>query len=1051
MRGWDLSGVRFPFVSLFLCVSLGLLPRESSAQPPAVRFHHLPPDIGLSQSDIECIAQDRIGFLWFGTEDGLNKYDGYRFTTYRHNPADSFSISDNYIWRLLQSKSGDLWIGTLKGGLNRYEVSTARFISYRNNPGDSSSLSSDNVTALYEDPHGNLWVGTWGGGLCRLDSGSTAFARYSHEPGNPNSLVSNFISSIRQDAEGNLWIGTWEGLAMLNPARTSFARFVSSPGDPGTLCNNMIWDILLDVHQNLWIGTRDGLDCFDPARKTFSHFRHAPTTPGSLSSSIIASLLEDRQGNLWVGTYEGGVCRLNPDKHTWTTYKGDTNPAAGPVRNDVLSMREDRADAIWFGTSGGISYLDPRTDKFFQYSTLPNDSASLMNIRSIAPAIGGGVWIGMNGEGVRKLDGQFRTTKIFRHSERDMTGLSSDQVLCVLEQRDGSLWIGTQGHGLNYLPPHARRFVHFTHNPADRRSLADNTVIALAEDRHGTLWAGTNGGGLNRFDPLRGGFDRYGYTGSPGSLGGNWIWSLFVDRSGTLWVGTWTKGLYRFDEATDRFESFVSNPEDSTSLSNNSVLCITETGDGSLWIGTHGGGLNRFDPVTKLFHAYTENDGLSNNVVLGILPDAHGHLWVSTNHGMSRFTVTTGEFRNFDVDDGLQSNEFDHGAYCGLPDGTMLFGGIAGLNIFHPDSIRDNSFVPPVVLAGFSVFDQPVDLPRPIYMTDHITLTHTENFFSFSFVALNYSSSKKNQYMYRLVGLDPGWVKAGTRGNAYYTNVPPGTYIFHVKGSNNDGVWNDVGSRLTVVVEPPFWETSWFRLLSAVAVFAAFAALYRMRVRRYERENFVQQNFSLQLMQSQENERKRIAGELHDSLVQSLLIVKNRSLLGLQASNDPLRTSKEFSEITAVITNAIDEVRRLAHNLRPYQLDRLGLTRALTALAETMSASSTTVFYPEIENIDSFFNADASILVYRILQEAVNNILRHAEATKATIIIRHVPGAVEIVVQDNGKGLPSGPGPSNGFGLNGVEQRVRMLNGTLAIHSSASTGTALSITLPVEA
>ncbi len=1050
MQGRKLSGARRVVVWCLFLPSVALFPNGVEAQALAVRFRQLAPDLGLSQSAIQCIAQDRIGFLWFGTEDGLNRYDGYHFTTFRHNAADSFSISDNYIWRLLCSRNGDLWIGTLRGGLNRHEVSTARFICYRNDPNDLTSLSNDNVTALYEDARGTLWVGTWGGGLCRLDSGANRFVRYRRDPSNHKSLISNFVSSITEDAEGNLWVGTWEGLARLDPTWTSFTSFTSDPGDPATLCNNMIWDLRIDRDQRLWIATRDGLDRYDLRKKVFVHFRSNPADPSSLGSNIIASLLEDSRGNLWVGTYEGGVCRIDPVTRAWVTYRAGTNAGAGPVRNDVISLAEDASGTVWFGTSGGISCYDPRADKFLQHTTLQKESPALTNIRSITQSSGGGVWIGLNGEGVVSLDPSFKVARTYVHRKGDTGTLSSNQILSVLEQRDGTLWVGTQGHGLNCLPRGASRFKHFVHDPANPSSLSENTVIALAEDRDGTLWAGTNGGGLNRYDRARGAFVQYKFSDSPGALGGNWIWSLFVDSRGTLWVGTWTRGLYRYDRARDRFEAFVSNPDDSTTLSNNSVLSIAETNDGLLWIGTHGGGLNRFNPGTKQFRAFTESLGLPNNVVMGILPDAHGNLWLSTNHGLSRFTPATGAFKNFDLDDGLQSNEFDHGAYCKIANGTMLFGGMGGLNIFHPDSIRDNAFVPPVVLTSFSIFDQPVTLPRPVYMTERIHLSHTEGFFSFKFAALNYSASKKNQYMYKLEGLDPDWVRAGTRGVAYYTNVPPGDYVFRVKGSNNDGIWNDAGTQVTVTIEPPFWGKAWFRILVGAALLGLLAALYRRRVHWWRREERIQREFSLRLVQSQEDERKRIAGELHDSLVQNLLIVKNRALLGQQSSHDPQRAAKEFSEITSVITSAINEVRDIAHNLRPYQLDRLGLTRAVTALGETMSASSTTVFTTSIENVDALFAADASILLYRVVQEAVNNILRHADASRASISVRNLARTVEIVIQDDGKGLPDNRGRGTGFGLSGLEQRVRMMGGILAISSLPEKGTTLTITLPVQ-
>ena len=356
--------------------------------------------------------------------------------------------------------------------------------------------------------------------------------------------------------------------------------------------------------------------------------------------------------------------------------------------------------------------------------------------------------------------------------------------------------------------------------------------MTLLEDSEGTLWVGTEVGGLDVFDPVRNVFVHHKHSSNVGSISGNWIWSLYEDSKANIWVGTWTTGLNRFVRATNKFETFIHKPADPNSLGNNSILSLVRGCDGVLWLGTLGGGMDQFDPTTHQFTHHTEKDGLSNNVVPGVLADAHGNLWLSTYKGISRFTPTTGDFQSYDISDGLQSSEFNQGAYCELTDGTMLFGGVAGLNYFHPDSIRKNTFVPPVEITGFNVFDEPLSLPQPVYATDHIGLRYTQNFFSFNFVALNYTSSSKNQYLYKLEGLDKDWVNAGARRIAYYTNVPPGRYMFRVRGSNNDGVWNNVGAQVDLVIAPPFWGTWWFRVLFLAAVMLSLFLFYRRRCTR---------------------------------------------------------------------------------------------------------------------------------------------------------------------------------------------------------------------------
>ena len=1030
--------------------SLCLLNRESISQPESLRFSHIAGDIGLSQSSVQCVVQDTTGFLWFGTEDGLNRYDGYRFTVYRHDPIDTFSISDNYIWRLLRSRSGDLWIGTLKGGLNRYEMSTGRFITYRNDPLDSTTLSHDNVPGLFEERNGTLWVGTWGGGLCKLDPAAKGFVRYRHDPGDTNSLSSNFVSSIQEDKDGNLWVGTSHGLIRIDSTRTHFTRYVHNPYDTKSLSDNMIRNLYIDRNDDVWIATPGGLNRYERTNRRFIHYYHNPQLPRSLSSNLVACMLEDSRGDFWVGTNEGGVCRLDRTTDAFVHFKQGVNPPEGAIGNDVLAIYEDRSGTVWFGTAGGISYFDPRADKFRLYAATPDDPKGFRHVRGMCESRKGGVWIGLNDAGVIRVDRWGRCLERHRANENNRHSLSSDKVLSVLEQRDGTLWVGTQGRGLNRLSPRTDRFVRYVNNPEDPRSLSDNTVIALLEDRNGMVWAGTNGGGLEMFDPERNVFVHHKHSNEPGSISGNWIWSLYEDSKRNIWVGTWTTGLDRFDRKTNTFEVFAHNPTDPNSLSNNSILCIGEDNEGMLLIGTHGGGLERFDGATHQFRHYTEKDGLSNNVVVGILPDKHGELWTSTYKGISRFTPATGAVRNFDVSDGLQSNEFNHGAYCRLSDGTMLFGGIRGLNIFYPDSIRDNTFVPPVVLTGFSVFNAPVPLPQPIGRADVITLSYTENFFSFDYVALSYSSSNKNQYMYKLEGLEDEWVKAGTRRVAYYTHIPPGSYVFHVKGSNNDGVWNEKGAQIAVVVTPPFWGRWWFRLIFSVMLVAGLFLFYRRRVKVLEKDRRTQQEFSLRLMESQENERKRIAAELHDSLGQDLLVIRNRALLGLKDANLSQNARDQLDQISSVATQAVNEVREIAYDLRPYQLDRLGLTKAITSI--TPGLATAVKLTMDVDPIDDAVREDQSIHVYRIVQEGINNILKHAEATEAHVVIRVEATNIRITISDKGKGMShQASNESNarrGFGIVGINERAKVLNGTMTIDSTPGKGTTLTVTIP---
>ena len=786
----------------------------------------------LSQSTVSSIVQDDKGFMWFGTWDGLNRYDGYNFTVFRHDPDDPDSLSSSNIAFLFEDRGGALWMGT-DNGLNRLDRTEGKFIRYQHDPDHPDSLSNNEVTSFFDDRTGVMWVGTKNG-LNRLERQTETFVRYQNNPDDPNSLSHNSVSCVYEDRTATLWVGTESGLNRLNRKQQklkteTFTHFRNDSADPRSLSHNSISCVYEDHAGALWIGTKGGLNRFDREREIFTRYQHDPADPRSLSSDEISCLFEDRSGTLWIGT-DRGLNKFDREKEKFVRYQNDPADIHSLSHDVVMSLFGDRSGVIWVGTyTGGLSKFDLETKKFVHYRTNSDIPESLSHnvVWAISEDRPGLFWIGTD-RGLNRFDQEAEKFTHYRHDETDPHSLGNDEIWSVLRDSSGLLWVGTKS-GLNAFDRKTETFTRYQINsdPDDSDYADENKIKAILEDRTGFLWIGTSGG-LNRFNRDSGIFTPYkNIPDDPLSLSNDTVWAICEDGDGKLWIGT-ENGLNQFDRGNETFIRYQADD----GLSNSWILSICEDSEGMLWLGTVGG-LNKFDRRQKTFTHYREKDGLPNDVVYGVLEDDHGNLWISTNKGISKFNPKTETFTNYNSKDGLQSNEFNVGACFKSSAGEMFFGGINGFNVFHPGDIQDNPHIPPILITNFQIgesSDMNFSLKKFVTETNEVMLSHKDKVLSFEFVALHYSSPRKNLYAYMMEGFDRDWIDSGTRRFARYTNLPPGEYVFRVKGSNNDGVWNEQGNSILFIMPPPPWKTWWaYSFYILLVIFALQCAVRHKR------------------------------------------------------------------------------------------------------------------------------------------------------------------------------------------------------------------------------
>lgn len=891
---------------------------SSFAQTQLLHFTHLGTENGLSELNPNCILQDSQGFMWIGTGDGLNRYDGYRFKVYKNDLKDPNSLSNNYVQSMAEDKDGNIWIGTEGGGLNKYDKKTDRFYWYTHNNRNSKSISGDFVTKVIIDKAGKIWAATQHNGLNELDPKTGNCVHYLHDENNLNSISDNDLMTLREDNQGNIWIGTVNnGLSVLDAKHKTFTNFKHIEGLKESLSGNKITAIFTDSENRVWIGTQEaGMDLFDRGSNTFKHFMHDPHNSNSLINNSVQDIVEDDNHNLWIGTENGG---LNIFIYAWDkffTYKHDDIDNSSLTSNSVDVITKDSYGNMWIGTfGGGVSLCKKSTGAFAHYmhSAQPN-SLSNNFVLSLYEDDNYNIWVGTDGGGLDLFNLKTGAFKAFKHQDGNKNSISGDNILDIKQDDQKNLWVGTWGYGVNVMDPHTRTFKNFKHDAANSNSLSGDNVYAIVQGPDKKIWLGTFGDGLNLYQPKTNSFIHYKHDPkNPASLAGDRINSLLIDSKGNLWVGTDDGGVSLYNPKTNGFTNFR-HDDNKNSLSNNTVLEVYEDHSGNIWACTLGG-LNLIDPVTKHFTVFKTKDGLPNDHIQAIMEDGSGKLWVSSNNGLSLFDPQTRIFKNFTTENGLQGDVFKAHSALRSRTGALYFGGINGFNSFFPDQIAETPYSPKLVLTKFQIFnktiepakndDDPSPLKVDISQTSSITLSHDQSVISFEYASLDFISPSKKRYAYILEGFDKGWNYVEDKNTAVYTNLPPGHYTFKVKSQNSEGKWSPNVLSLKVTIVPPFWLTWWFETLACIFIVGGIYGinLYRIRSilhKKQKLEKQVKARTAVVMRQAEElqsqSENLQLLNEALQSQSEELQAV-NEELLSqseeLQSLNEELQTQSE--------------------------------------------------------------------------------------------------------------------------------------------------------------
>lgn len=888
----------FFYMTLTLTLLFCFYP-NCNAQNQNLRFEHLGMEQGMSNETVTNIFQDSKGYLWFGTWDGLNKYDGYTFTKYKFDHSNPNSLSSNFIYTIWEDQQGLIWLGT-NDGLCKFDRYSEKFTRYKPDP--KSKFTDPNISAINEDRNGMMWIGSFGGGLCRFNRRIGKFL--------PDSFGLKGVNSIIRGKAGDLWIGSSGGLHQLivqpvTPDQLSEVKtnhYSPDLANPDGLSNVNVSCVFEDKTGILWLATDNGLNSFDKKRNSFRRYQHDPKNIHSISSNRMdawfgETFAEDREGNLWIAT-KGGINKLNRDRNVFTRYSRDLTTAYSLSSDSISAIFIDRSGILWAGTwKGKLNKANLIQKPFEQRGNSPGNINSLSNnaVTAILEDTFGIVWIGTDGGGLNRWDRKTNQFNHYKHDPDNIKTLRSNIVNAILEDRDGQLWI-CNGEFISKLNKHKEEFIHYNSLEKKYNNSDQPKILSTTEDHDGVIWLGAHIRVIN-FDKKAGKFIKYYYHNEADSTSicDYGATTIFPDSRNNIWIGHGSKGTDRLNKRTGIITHYKHNPTDPASISSNVVNSFYEDTKRNLWLATQGGGLCHFNYQTGKFTTYTDKNGLPDNSVYSILEDNKNQLWLGTANGLSRFDPVTEKFTNYDEKDGLASRFFAAGNRDRSPrykgkNGTFYFGGPNGFTFFHPDEIKADSTVVPVVITQFKLFDS---LVKGANETNEIVLKHNENYFSFEFSSLSFANSEKNQYSYKLEGVDKDWVYSGSRRYVSYTNIDPGKYTFRVMGTNSDGIWNEVGTSISIIIKPPWYRTWWaytlYALLFAGLVYAFIQ--YRINKIRMQHEIIVQKHKATEL------EMQSLRAQMNPHFIFNSLTSINRFIL----KNNQTQASEYLTKFSKLV------------------------------------------------------------------------------------------------------------------------------------------------------
>lgn len=882
------------------------------------KFSHINSDNGLSTGTVNCVFRDSKGYLWIGTIDGLNRYNGYEIEVFKTENGNPNSISGNVITSIDEDASGRIWIATRNSGVSVFDWNTADFTQIL--PGGQEGLPEESIQKLTVANENNVLIGLLGGGLCRYDFITEKVTIYRTNPRDPSSLTNNNVFSIIKASEDEFWIGNHHGgVDLFNINNESFRRFTYDPSiNPNT---PMRQSLLIDRSGNLWIGTDgDGVVKYNTQRGDYDHYVQST---GGLNSNIIKTLHEDENGLIYIGTDGGGINVHDPSTGNFSYLKSDLYDVESLSSNAIYEIYQDNEGIVWISTfRGGINYYSKYRYKFHLYEHSPSDenSLSFSSVIALAEASDGAIWVGTDGGGLDRIDPE---TGRFQHfiNSSSPASLSSNVAISVLEDNEGYLWVGTYAGGLNRFDPRTNRFQRFQPNPKDPTALRSRNVWAIVEDHENELWFGLLDAGLAHYNKSTGGFDHYQANGGQDDLSSNLVVSLVEDSKRNLWVGTEDAGLNLFNKENGTFKNYSNDPENMNSLLNNNVRTMYQGSGTTLWIGT-AEGMNELDINTLELKASPVNVLLPNLVINGILEDTNKNIWISTNQGLSRYNPESHEIQNFTTADGLQGNEFNYTASMKASNGRMYFGGTRGLNDFHPNEVQLSPFKPDMVLSAIKLFDRSIYefneegmtlADKTLPFIEEINLSHDQNVLTLEFSSMDFASPAFNQYRYQLVGFDQNWIYAdASKRAATYTNLDPDEYTFQVQGTNSDGVWSGKTRILTINVSPPWWATWWFRFLVAsfIVTVAFFVSRWRIRMIKSQREELEKrvEEATAQVM-SQNDELKEQQEYLKGAIEDTNYVISEAVESGnFSARIDTESKSGEWKDLGDLINRLFDTI-----------------------------------------------------------------------------------------------------------------------------------------------